>query len=351
VTRHLSLPDYDIVIATRNRQSALALSVPLMLKQDPPPKQLILVDASDDHEDMRRVVHDAAAGGTTSVTVVQSAPGLSVQRNVGLTYVTSPIVFCPDDDALWHQDFAHYVLEVYARDTESRVAGVGGREVFDMPGAASAPTYHRAQSTYLVQRLTPLRFAIESKYYPEPMVLLARERMGNAEVPAWVDGEDIVAVEQVTGFRSSFRSSFIKAVRFDQELTGSSNGEDVDISLAIWERHLLLVDHRARVMHYKKPGGRYEGWESGYFHVLSFVYVVAKHCPPGSPARRRMLPWALYRCALYLPRARDAGRRARLRGALASLSGVRELSKADTSQLAAIYRRRAARALLHRPRA
>lgn len=343
VTWHSSLPDYDIVIATRNRPDALALSIPLMVTQAPPPQRLIVVDSSDDHETVEKVVREATAGSAVSTTVVDSTRGLSVQRNRGLDYVRSPVVFCPDDDSLWHRDFARYVLEVYARDAESRVGAVGGREVFEMPGDAGAPAYRRSRSIHLVQRLTPLRVKMERKLFPQPMDIVAGERMRNAVLPGWVDGENIVAVVGVTGFRSSFRTSVIKALRFDEELTGNSNGEDADVSMAIWERHLVLVDHRARVMHHKRPGGRFAGWEHGYFYILSFAYVTAKHCPPGSPARRRMLPWALYKCALYLPRARDSVRRARLRGALASLSGVRELSKADNTQVAAIYRRHAER--------
>jgi hypothetical protein len=49
---------YDCVIATRNRLSALRMSIPLILKQDALPQRLIIVDASKDHDSVRTEVRD-----------------------------------------------------------------------------------------------------------------------------------------------------------------------------------------------------------------------------------------------------------------------------------------------------
>ena len=40
---------FDIVLATRNRPEALALSIPLMLSQSRQPGRLIVIDSSNDH--------------------------------------------------------------------------------------------------------------------------------------------------------------------------------------------------------------------------------------------------------------------------------------------------------------
>jgi hypothetical protein len=47
---------YDCVIATKNRVSALRMSIPLILKQDVLPGRLIVIDASDDHDSVRNEV-------------------------------------------------------------------------------------------------------------------------------------------------------------------------------------------------------------------------------------------------------------------------------------------------------
>ena len=325
------LPSYDVVVATRNRFDALVLSVPLILGQSPAPSKLIVVDSSDEASRVDEVVASLSQGNGTEIDVIRSPPGLPLQRNRGLEHVTAPIVFFPDDDALWHPDFARHVLEVYARDEEGLVGGVGGVEVFEMPGTAE-PTYTTTRSAHWNQRIAPWRHRFERRFFPEPLTLAGRDLMRRHELPSWVDGEKIVAVEHVTGFRMSFRSSFVSAARFDENLGGYALSEDADMSLTTWRDHLLLASHSARVKHHKRPGGREVAWRDGYFHILNYIYVVAKHTPLGSAARRRMVPWALYRCAMYAARARDASTRDRLRGALASVPVVRRLAAAPSER-------------------
>ena len=66
--------DFDIVIATMNRQDALLLSLPLMLTQERLPSRLIVVDASDDHQRTKRVVEEAVEAAGAVVEVV-TRPG------------------------------------------------------------------------------------------------------------------------------------------------------------------------------------------------------------------------------------------------------------------------------------
>ncbi len=96
--------EFDIVLATRNRQQVLQLSIPLMLAQNRLPRRFIVVDASDDHSAVRRVVQDAfERTKTRAQLLILESPiaGSSYQRNIGLQYVESPVVIFPDDDVLW----------------------------------------------------------------------------------------------------------------------------------------------------------------------------------------------------------------------------------------------------------
>ncbi len=60
--------------------------------------------------------------------VIESAAGSSTQRNAGLARVASPVVFFPDDDALWFPGFSSAVMRIYERDTDGLIGGVGGDE-------------------------------------------------------------------------------------------------------------------------------------------------------------------------------------------------------------------------------
>jgi len=53
---------YDVVIATRNRAEALALSIPRLIAQSWPPSRLIIVDSSDNSAAVRAAVLAATDG-------------------------------------------------------------------------------------------------------------------------------------------------------------------------------------------------------------------------------------------------------------------------------------------------
>ena len=50
-----------MVIATRNRPEALALSIPLILGQSRKPRKLIVIDSSDDHAPVAEAVAETVA--------------------------------------------------------------------------------------------------------------------------------------------------------------------------------------------------------------------------------------------------------------------------------------------------
>ena len=92
--------DFDVVIATRNRPQALALSIPLILGQSRQPRKLIVIDSSDDHAPVAEAVAKMTARWNGRVVVEHSAPGLPRQRNRGIAHVEAEAVIFPDDDSL-----------------------------------------------------------------------------------------------------------------------------------------------------------------------------------------------------------------------------------------------------------
>jgi hypothetical protein len=137
---------YDCVIATRNRLSALRMSIPLILKQDALPQRLIIVDASEDHESVRTEVHQLSKRLGYQNTIVSKADTANSarQRNIGLQFVDAPIVMFPDDDSMWYDKFATNVLKLYGADVRRQVGGVGapppemGQPAYKKSGIVSA---------------------------------------------------------------------------------------------------------------------------------------------------------------------------------------------------------------------
>ena len=249
------LPDWDAVIATRNRAEALAISVPLLLAQTVPPRRLIVVDASDDHGPVADAVSRATSGWNGTVILEHSARGSSRQRNLGLAHVTAPVVVFPDDDSLLYPDAAEELLKVYARDTERRIAGVAAGEAMAPPPGALPESAYRMSGAhdreaktrlwryYLSRRLTVLKPALKLG-----QVLNARH-----PVPDWLAEMDAKPTEYMTGFRMSFRTEAIRASGFDETLGGYALDEDVDASLSAMRQGLVVGARRARIYHHRFP--------------------------------------------------------------------------------------------------
>jgi len=238
---------YDAVIATRNRPEALALSLPLLLGQSRSPTRLIVIDASDDHEPTAQAIAKATQSFPGQVIVEAAPAGLTAQRNRGLTHVTAPIVFFPDDDSLFCPGAAEAILDVYERDRSGVITGVCASETPTPPGGILPETAyemsheHRRQARFRGRR-TRLRRRLA---FLKPAQSLGRELNARRALPDWLATADAVPVEYMTGFRMTFRTDVICVHGFDEALTVYGLEEDVDASFSAMREGVVVAARRA----------------------------------------------------------------------------------------------------------
>lgn len=331
---------YSIVIATRNRLSALELSVPRMLDQSAAPEQLIVVDSSDDHISVRDALKRLVGQKPVRLTIVHSERGLTHQRNVGLELVSNPVVFFPDDDSIWFPGMAEKTMEIYDNDTASLVSAVCAVE-----SATPPPGWSAARSSYRmspIDRVKPkiavLRIRFENAFVPDPDRVIGRSFIRACTAAPWQKWPHVVPVEWMTGFRMSFRTETIRSVRFDTNLRRYSLFEDHDASFGAWRHGAVVAALNARVYHYRSPERRDGGRRLGAERLLNQGYVVAKHTEPGHPARSCLRRFAYYKCLLYLLGARDRFGRERLAGARAALRELSIFTNATAQDSASLYK-------------
>ena len=109
----------------------------------------------------------------------------------------------------------------------------------------------------------------------------------------------------------SFRAERIGDARFDENLSGVSDGEDVDFCCHLNPGSLLLITPKARLVHNQSPCGRslkhwtsreaksnhylyYRNWRSGVFNRLCFCWLNLGYGLVASFAslrRRSLAPW------------------------------------------------------------
>ncbi len=338
---------YDVVLATRNRQKVLKISLPLMLGQTRLPRRFIVVDASDDHGEVRDIIEQAFRkfGAEVEPKIFQSKPGSSLQRNVGLQYVESPVVIFPDDDALWFPDMADRVMRIYEGDVEELVGCVAFTASSIYPAGSfdsDAPPYEMEVRDRVAAKVRAVVGPVEEKLVPDPIHpgRMWTKVWGEKASPSWLAQEEAELCGPVFGYRMSFRTSVIRRIGgFDEALGRYAMFEDSDATIGALQQCLNVLATRARVYHYRTPGQRVCGWEFGMMSVLNRTYVVCKHAPPDSAVRRMLRRYLYYKIIRYFAQSYSQYGWQRFKGALYGFSRVNELINAPIEQLGHRYAR------------
>lgn len=309
---------YSIVIATRNRPEALALSLPLMIGQSRPPAEVIVVDGSDDPTPARDLLSRLAGG--MPHRHVPAPPGAAAQRNAGLSMATGDVVMMPDDDSLLHPGAAAAIMAIYDRDVEGVIGGVGGWEASEPPpGALEGHDYAMTASDRLKARIARRRYALQDRLAPDPLALRAARLVSTQPPPPpWLDAAGAVPVPWFTGFRMSFRRAVLAPHGFEEALGRYALLEDVDAGLSVQRTHRLVVARAAGIYHHKAPGNRVGGFAMGVMQVLNRAYVTARHGPLDDGLRSAIRRHARSKMVQYLPGTGSAFGRDRLAGARAA---------------------------------
>jgi glycosyltransferase involved in cell wall biosynthesis len=335
-------PQFDIVIATLNRESALRLSVPRMLTQSALPANFIVVDASDNHNQVKKTLESAFQKANTSVRlkIVRSEAGSSLQRNVGLEFVESPIVFFPDDDALWFDGFSEAIMKVYTADTMNEIGGVAGTASSVPPPGVLAyrhTPYRMELHDLLSPRLRQFMRTIET-FFPDPLFLEGHIRNQHKCAPSWLQSDDNVAVSNLmSGFLMTFRADLIRKTGFDETLGRYAAFEDRDASLAVLDTHLIARAVHAHVFHYRVPGKRVSGFEWGFIKIANCAYILCKHTLESALSRRYLRRFSYYKLLSYLLQAHTSYGRARVAGALSAIRHLPAFLAASKGELPEVY--------------
>ncbi len=333
--------EFDIVIATRNRLPALELSLPLMLAQDRLPSEFILVDASDDHEALRNGVERLfeKAGVDAGLRIVRTDPGSARQRNLGIRLARSPVVFCPDDDSLWFRGVADRVMRIYERDEGEQIAAVCPAESAEPPPEAGdiLKTSGRKGRVRFRAALGEVMNRVEMAFFMDPIYIEGHSRLFGRAAPSWLPEEQASLFGPMTGFQMSFRTEIIRQCGFDERLGRYSLMEDRDASLYALAERLIVRAEGAKVYHFRMPGKRTDDFEWGVINILNRAYIVAKHAPLGSPARRMLRRYSLFRLAVYLLRAGSPEGRLRIKGAWKAIRCLDDLIQIPAEEASRKY--------------
>lgn len=284
----------SVIIPTKNRLNDLKVTVESLLDQTILPNQLIIVDQSSGDESRREICRLMAevpreVSDRLRLNYVHdpSITGLAQARNRSMQIADCAIWLFLDDDVQLEPDFIENLLATYRLFPSA--AGVSGIVTnYSLP-----PGPARAWRTLFVRG--PFHDDRQPIYWNA-------SRLRDSEA---------VPVSRLGGGLMSFRADRIGDARFDENLSGVSDGEDVDFCCHLNPGSPLLITPKARLVHNQSPSGRslkhwtsreaksnhylyYRNWRSGVFNRLSFCWLNLGYGLVASFAslrRRSLTPW------------------------------------------------------------
>jgi len=263
----------SVIIPTKNRPKDLKLTIETLLAQTVLPDQLVIVDQSAGDESRREILTlftEASQSARDHIRLNYvydpSITGGAQARNRAMQIADCAVWLFLDDDVCLEPDFIEALLAAYHRfPTAAGVSGIVTNYSFP-PRAALAWRNLFVHGPFHDDR--------------QPVYWNASRLRASDPVP----------VSRFGGGLMSFRSDTIRDIQFDENLSGVSDGEDVDFCAHLKPHSLLLITPKARLVHNQSLTGRskkhwtsreaksnhylyHRNWRSGLFNRLCFCWL------------------------------------------------------------------------------
>jgi GT2 family glycosyltransferase len=264
-----AIEDCSLVVATYDRHAEVFRLLEALLQLPDVPGEVVVVDGSPSRKlgaelarwlESRVVAYD--------LVYVESPPGLTRQRNVGVDVSTRPLVFFLDDDAVPQPGYFREVARVFEDDSEACIGGVAGCVLNEM----DRPLARRWQ----------LRFALGIVPRIEPMIYYP----SGTHVPRSVlkPFSGVRTVDVMPGCAWTFRREVFETERFSCFFEGYSQGEDLEMSLRVGRQWKLVCCGDARILHLPAGHGRPVSYTRGVMEMRNRYFIWKRHTP--RPAAR-----------------------------------------------------------------
>ncbi len=266
--REGALDDCCLVVATYNRHDEVIRLLDSLLDIPDAPAEVVLVDGHPSRELgalLRRWIDSHCA--PFELAYVESPPGLTRQRNVGVDISSRDYVFFLDDDAVPLPGYFSEMRRVFLTDRERCVGGIAGCVINEM----DRPLARRWKLRFalgLVPRLDPMIYHKSGTHTPRSLLK---------------PFSGVRRVDVMPGCAWTFRREVFEAERFSCFFSGYSQGEDLEMSLRVGQRWTILCCGEARILHLPASHGRPVSYTRGRMEMRNRYFIWKRHTPRPAP--------------------------------------------------------------------
>ena len=261
------LADCCLIIPTYRRPQETAELLELIAERgstapEDSPAEVIVVDGTPDDSVRLRVEELRFRELPYRLRYIASAKGLTLQRNIGISWTARDFIFFLDDDSRPEPGYFQVIRDVLLRNPE---AGAVGGYTLEPGGAPPRPTlrWRTRLALGLAPRTEPMRYSHCGCAMPRSFM-------------APFGG--VREVDVLHGCAFSFRRAVFSEEVFSTYFVGYPQGEETDICLRLKNRGWkILLAGDARAVHLKSSPGRPDAFQKGYIEISHRLFIWNRH--------------------------------------------------------------------------
>jgi GT2 family glycosyltransferase len=265
----------SVIICTRNRQTDLNNCLESIKCQNQQPNQLIIIDSSDnavDQYDSFKNLFNQMQFPNTQLLYQHTTPGLTFQRNIGISLATKDIIYFFDDDTMLEPNYLFEMNAIFAQYPEY----AGGMGTITNISVKQNNIYRWIRYFFLLQR----------DY--------ASGRFTLSGFPTHAYGLTLFQkVEVLGGCCMAFRAQVLAKHKFDEQLTRYAYMEDCDISRRIAYEAPLFYNPKARLQHFASPLSRDAIIDNRAMFIKNYSYLFFKNFYPRNRLKIFAYSWSI----------------------------------------------------------
>jgi len=228
----------SVIIPTKDRPKDLGECLASLSAQNRQADEVIIVDSGVKFpsEDVSRIWSKCLP-----IKYIRSTPGLTIQRNIGVTHSRGDILFFIDDDVILDNDCIRSLLNAFEEDRNGCIGGVGCE-------------YSNIQPTSTVGKVFRLVFLLD-RYSTGDIGYV--QRSGYVVKLETSKASKVLVDQEWLHGVAAYRREVFGANRFEERFPGYARMEDIEFSYSVLKTgYRLKINKNATFYHKWSPSSR-----------------------------------------------------------------------------------------------
>lgn len=251
----------SVIVCSRNRLEFLIRFTESLYSQNLLPDEYIIVDSSDqpiNRNNRYKTEIERKKPNGTILKYFHTTPGLTFQRNFGVSKAKGDIIFFFDDDIVLEKNYIKEIMNVFNKNPEY-YAGMGNIVSFENPSFF----------TLFKENLRGF-FGLNRSYGDGKFYLSGFPKHPYGK-------KEFMDTQVLGGGLTAYRKVVFEEFSFDENVTGYSFMEDVDFSRRVSYKYKCFYQPSARCEHLHANGGRGSIKENRKMLMVNFRYFYFKN--------------------------------------------------------------------------